>query len=145
MSLKIRLYYAIAALILLGIEVCIALFVHDDFVRPYVGDVLVVILIHCALRVLLPEKPRLLAVYVFLFACLIEVTQYIHLLDMLGVENQLLRIVVGGTFDWGDIVCYGVGCAVVGVVECIRRRVAPRCYPQSPEATAPSTGRSLGD
>ena len=63
--MKIRISYAIAALALFGIEVCIALFARDDFVRPFVGDVLVVILIHCAVRILSPAKPRLLAVYVF--------------------------------------------------------------------------------
>ncbi|MCL2123530.1 MAG: DUF2809 domain-containing protein [Desulfovibrionaceae bacterium] len=120
---KIRIFYAVAALALFGAEVCIALFVHDDFVRPYIGDVLVVILAHCAFRVIFPAKPRLLPVYVFLFACLVELTQYVHLLDLLGLgQVQLLRIVIGGTFDWRDIVCYGVGCAVVGVIECGRRR-----------------------
>jgi len=115
--MKTRFYYAIAALALLGVEVCIALFVHDGFVRPYVGDVLVVMLIHCALRVIFSTKPRLLPVYVFLFGCAIEVTQHIRLLDMLGVDNQLLRIVIGGTFDWRDIACYAIGCITVGLIE----------------------------
>ena len=114
---KTRVCYALAALALLGAEVCIALFVHDNFVRPYLGDVLVVILIHCAIRVVFPEKPRLLPLYVFLFACAIELTQYIHLLDLLGVDNQLLRVAIGGTFDWGDIACYSVGCVLVGLIE----------------------------
>jgi len=115
---KTRMIYAIAAFILLGMEVAIALFVHDDFVRPYVGDVLVVALIHCALRVVFPGRPRLLPVYVFLFACLVEFTQHVHLLDLLGLGHVgWLRIVIGGTSDWGDIACYGVGCAVVGIIE----------------------------
>jgi len=99
-------------------EVAIALFVHDNFVRPYVGDVLVVILIHCALRVVFPGRPRLLPAYAFLFACLVEFTQHIHLLDLLGLAHiTWLRIVIGGTFDWADNACYGVGCAIVGALE----------------------------
>ena len=118
--MKKRLIYTIAALALFGVEVCIALFVHDNFVRPYVGDILVVALIHCALRVVFPGRPRLLPVYVFLFACVIEITQYIHLLDSLGLGHVgWLRIVIGGTFDWADIACYGAGCAVMGGIECI--------------------------
>ncbi len=35
-----RLAYLLAFVLLLVVEVCIALFVHDAFVRPYVGDVL---------------------------------------------------------------------------------------------------------
>ena len=34
-----RIGYAIATVILLLIEVLIALYVHDAFVRPYIGDV----------------------------------------------------------------------------------------------------------
>jgi len=115
---KARMLYAIATFILLGMEVAIALFVHDNFVRPYVGDVLVVVLIHCALRVVFPGRPRLLPVYVFLFACLVEFTQYIQLLELLGLGHiGWLNVIVGGTFDWADIVCYGVGCGVVGAIE----------------------------
>ena len=120
---KTRVFYALAALALLGAEVCIALFVRNGFVRGSLGDVLVVVLIHCALRVIFPGKPRLLPLYVFLFACVIELTQYVHLLDLLGVENQLLRVAIGGTFDWGDIVCYAIGCVLVGAAECIRRTI----------------------
>ena len=40
-----RIGYAIATVILLLIEVLIAIYVHDAFVRPYIGDVLVVIVI----------------------------------------------------------------------------------------------------
>ena len=84
---KTRMIYALAALALFGVEVCIALFVHNSFVRGSLGDVLVVILIHCAARVIFPGKPCLLPLYVFLFACLVEFTQYIRLLDLLGLAH----------------------------------------------------------
>ena len=120
---KLRIFYAIAALALFGLEVCIALFVHDNFVRPYVGDALVVILVHCAVRVVFPEKPRLLPLYVFLFAGLVELTQYVHLLDLLGLAHiRWLYVVAGGTFDWRDVACYAVGCAVVWAGESIIRK-----------------------
>ena len=41
-----RIGYAIATVILLLIEVLIAVYVHDAFVRPYIGDVLVVVVIY---------------------------------------------------------------------------------------------------
>jgi len=136
--MKRRALYAITALILFGIEACIALFVHDNFVRPYIGDVLVVILIHCAVRVVVPPQTgkdnseaaaphrRWLPVYVFAFACLVELTQYVRLLDLLGLGHVgWLRIVIGGTFDWADIACYVIGCAAVGLVEWLCRRHKP--------------------
>ena len=42
--MKKRLWYLGVFGLILAIEVCIALFVHDDFIRPYVGDVLVTVL-----------------------------------------------------------------------------------------------------
>ena len=50
---------------LLATEVLIALFVHDDFVRPYLGDVLVVPMIFFLLRVAFPERIKLLPLYIF--------------------------------------------------------------------------------
>ena len=108
-----RLFYGTAALALFAIEVCIALFA-DGFVRNSLGDVLAVLLLHCALRVLFPGKPRALPRYVFLFACAIEAGQYFCLFDSLP---RVLRIILGGVFDWGDILCYFAGCAVAALLE----------------------------
>jgi hypothetical protein len=115
--MKQRVFYGITALCILAIEVCIALFAHG-FVRNSLGDVLAVILVHCALRVLFLRKPRALPLYVFLFACAVEFTQYIHLLDSLGLGHiAWLRIAAGGTFSWGDILCYLAGCAIAALLE----------------------------
>jgi hypothetical protein len=46
--------YAITALAIFAIEVLIALFVRDAFIRPYLGDVLAVALVHTALRAVTP-------------------------------------------------------------------------------------------
>lgn len=43
-SSNARLLYAGAAIALFCVEVAIALFVNDAFVRPYVGDVLAILL-----------------------------------------------------------------------------------------------------
>jgi len=117
---KVRFVYGVAALVSFAAIVYIALFVRNPFVRGWIGDVLVVIPIHCAIRVFFPHRPRLLALYVFLFACLVEFTQYIQLLHLLGLAHiNWLRIVVGDTFDWLDILCYAIGCALLAMGEII--------------------------
>ena len=63
-----RTAYLLATLLIFLLELFIALFVRDNFIRPYVGDMLVVVLVYTCVRVLFPEKPRLLPLYVFLFA-----------------------------------------------------------------------------
>ena len=70
-------------LALLATEVLIALFVHDDFVRPYLGDVLVVPVIFYLLRAAFPERIKLLPLYIFLFAAAVEVGQYFNIVKLL--------------------------------------------------------------
>ena len=96
---------------LLAVEVCIALFVNDAFIRPYVGDMLVTLLLCCLCRVIVPNKVQLLPLYVFIFAACVEVSQYFDLVALLGLaDNRILSTALGRTFSWIDIVCYGVGC-----------------------------------
>ena len=120
---QLRVKYAIVFVLLLFVEVMIALYVHDTFVRPYVGDMLVVILVYSFTRIFIPERCRLLPLYVFLFAAGVEVLQYFKLIQVLGLENnRFLRVVLGSVFDIKDIVCYGVGSILLEVYERIKSR-----------------------
>lgn len=113
-----RITYAVATVFLFCIELCIALFVHDAFIRPYVGDVLVVMLLYTFVRIFLPEGVRLLPLYIFLFAAGVELLQYLRIVEVLGLSgNRILATVIGSVFDIKDIVCYGVGCAMLGGYE----------------------------
>ena len=116
-----RLPYLIATLVLLATEVCIGLFVHDGFVRPFIGDVLVVILIYTFIRIFIPEKMRLLPLYVFIFSVIVELLQYLKIVEVLGLQdNAFLSTVIGTSFDIRDILCYFVGCALCGIWEYLR-------------------------
>lgn len=117
---KKRFFNFILFMIFLAIEVLIALYVHDDFVRPYLGDVLVVVVLYFFVRIWIPEKYRWLPGAIFVFAAAVEVLQYFRLVEILGVENNVfLRTILGSTFDFKDIVCYGVGCLLLGFCEWI--------------------------
>ena len=99
-------------------KVCIALFVHDDFVRPYIGDALVTVLLCCMCRIAIPKGVSALPLYVFVFAVLVETAQYIDIVKLLGWENHaFLSTIIGRTFSWVDIVCYGTGCLVFWLIE----------------------------
>lgn len=116
--MKKRVLYTVVFLILLVIEVLIALFVHDRFVRPYLGDVIVVVVVYCFVRIWIPERVRLMPLWVFLLAVCVEVLQYFRIVEVLGVENNaFLRTLIGTSFSWEDIVCYAVGCALLAVWE----------------------------
>ena len=115
---KRRVMYALMFITLFCVEVCIALFVHDDFVRPYIGDVLVTVLLYCLCRIAVPKGVPALPAYVFLFAALVEAAQYIDVVKLLGWEdNAILSTLIGRTFSWADILCYGVGCVAFWAAE----------------------------
>lgn len=108
-------------LLIFCIEVLIALYVRDSFVRPYIGDVLVVVLVYSFVRIFLPTGIPRLPFYVFLFACFVEVMQYLQLVETLEITNRAVRIILGSTFDWKDIACYAVGCILIVLFERIFR------------------------
>ena len=115
---KLRSIYVLMFVILLSMEICIALFVRDDFVRPYIGDVLVTVLLCCLCRVVMPKGVPALPIYVFVFAALVEAAQYVDVVKWLGWENNaILSLLIGRTFSWADILCYGVGCIGFWAVE----------------------------
>lgn len=118
-----RLGYLAAFLLFLGIEVLIALYVRDAFIRPYFGDVLAVAVVYCFCRIFV-RKGGLLPLWVFLFAVLVEFTQYFHLVQVLGLGGIApLRILLGGTFDWGDIACYGAGMLLLFAWQAAEKRI----------------------
>lgn len=113
-----RIKYLVATVILLLIEVLIALFVHDNFIRPYVGDMLVVIVVYTFVRIFIVQKCKMLSLYVFIFAALVEFLQYFELVKRLGLsDNRFLRVLIGSVFDIKDIICYGIGCIILSGYE----------------------------
>jgi len=117
-----RTVYLIAFLLLLLSEVLIALFVRDAFLRPYGGDILVTVLLCCFVRIFLPARIRLLPLYVFLFAVCVETAQALDVVALLGLENNaFFRTLIGTSFSWPDILCYGAGCICFAFAEAIPR------------------------
>ena len=119
--MKKRILYLIAFIILVGIEILIGKFAHG-FVRGYVGDVIVVVVIYTFIRIIVPEKFPYLSVAVFLFAVFVEIMQGVNITDKLGITNEDLRIAVGTKFDLMDILCYAIGCGVTWIYEVIIRK-----------------------
>lgn len=119
---NIRILYALAFAVILSIEVLIALFVRDAFIRPYGGDILVTVLICCFVRMFFLRGIRLLPVWVFLFAAAVEIGQYFDFVTRLGLEDSaFFRILMGSTFSWADLFCYAAGCSLFFAVERIAK------------------------
>ena len=116
--LKFQLKYFIITVVLLLTEVCIALFVHDNFFRPYIGDVLVVILIYCFVQSFFKLSYLPVAVAVLVFSYIIELMQYFNITEILGLQHSALaRTIIGTSASWKDIIAYTAGIGIVLLIE----------------------------
>ncbi|GAB3584071.1 ribosomal maturation YjgA family protein [Hymenobacter daeguensis] len=107
--LRVHKGYLLAASGLLLLELLIAAFVHDRFIRPYAGDFLATILLYCLLRSFLHAPAWKVAGAALAISYLIEGLQYVELLDRLGWHSRVARIVLGSHFEWGDVLAYTLG------------------------------------
>lgn len=120
---KFNLTHLIVAVLLFIVEVLIAVYVHDGFVRPYIGDVLVVILLYYLLASFIKADVIKMAIGVLLFSYVVETLQYFNFVGLIGLsDSKLANIIIGNSFAWGDILAYTVGIVVVLVVELGFRR-----------------------
>lgn len=103
---------------LLIVEVLIALFIKNEFIRSSVGDVLVVILIYCFIQAFFAVDKKKTIIGVGIFALLVEISQAFKLVEKLNLqESKFFTTVLGTTFDLNDIWAYLAGCAVVWMLE----------------------------
>ena len=111
------------ALALFAVLVVIALYVHDGFIRPFLGDVLVVVWMFAVVRTWLVIDSGKLVIALVCFAWLVELGQYLQLVETLGLERyRLARIVLGSTFDWMDLLAYTLGGALIVVMSLVATR-----------------------
>ncbi|KSB89914.1 hypothetical protein AS593_03475 [Caulobacter vibrioides] len=118
--MRIRSGHLAVAIALFAVEVVIALFVRDAFVRPYLGDVLATAMAYFGLRGVTPLGRAGAAVAAFGLGAAIEIGQALHVLDLVGLgASRVARVVFGGVFDLKDLACYAVGVALAAL--CDRR------------------------
>ncbi|SHL56596.1 ribosomal maturation YjgA family protein [Chryseobacterium polytrichastri] len=112
MKFKFSLKYLLLTILIFLGEVLIATKLkHIFFVRAYLGDVIVVILLYTFVKSFLIINNQKLILGILAFSCLVEFAQYFKIADQLGFpEGSLMYIVVGNSFSWIDILCYAAGC-----------------------------------
>lgn len=116
--LRLAKGYSASTLAVLAVEVVIALFVRDAFVRPYVGDTLAVALLYCAVLSVL-ELPRAkVALGALAVALLVELAQAFQLVERLGLADVAFARVVLGTYcDLRDVVAYAAALPLLALAE----------------------------
>lgn len=116
MKFKFNSRYFLATIIIFLIEVLIATKLKNlFFVRAYLGDVIVVILIYTFILSFFEIRNKTaLITGVFIFSCLIEFAQYLGITEFLKLKpGSIAHIIVGSSFSWWDILCYFAGCLIL--------------------------------
>lgn len=107
---KINLNYFIISALIFIVEVLIALFVHDRFIRPFFGDFLVAIFLFYFFKTFSKQNDWNLAWLSLGICYFVEILQYINVLRMIGLsQNKLAVIIAGNSFAWEDMLCYTLG------------------------------------
>jgi hypothetical protein len=109
--------YILLTLLLLIIEITIAVFVRDQFIRPFFGDFLAIILVYCGLRIFKQNilKTALMSLFIAYF---IEILQYFKFIEITGlIKYKVLAILIGNSFSWLDILAYSLGFVFILLIE----------------------------
>lgn len=109
--MSIKTQHLLIAVLVFITEILIATtFAHTGFIRPFLGDYLVVILLYHLVKSARDIPPLKMAFSVFVFACLVETAQYFRLADVLGFpRGSVMSIIIGTSFSWADILMYFLG------------------------------------
>ncbi|TDO22433.1 ribosomal maturation YjgA family protein [Pedobacter duraquae] len=116
--LRLSWVYLLLSILLFLLEFVIERYTHDDFIRPYVGDFFVVMLLYTLVRSILNISPLPTALVVLFYSYVLEFTQYLQLSRILGVDQSWIgRLILGNYFAWGDLIAYTAGILVVILLE----------------------------
>ncbi|SDS66500.1 DUF2809 domain-containing protein [Gramella sp. MAR_2010_147] len=116
-----RIYYFLGFLFLLIIEVIIAKYVNDSFIRPYLGDFLVVILIYCFLMLFFRISVFKGLITVWLFSFTVEFLQLLDIVKLMQYQPpKIVLIVLGSSFSVWDLLAYSLGILFTGFAEFCR-------------------------
>jgi len=114
LNLRFNKKYFLLFVLLFLLELYIGFYVHDRIIRPYIGDLLVVILIYAFVMTFVDISYKKVAFFTFLFACAIEFAQYLNIATLLGLENNsFAKVIIGTSFSWIDILAYFGGYLVI--------------------------------
>lgn len=117
---KPRFWYVIATLFFLIIEILIALYVNDSFIRPYLGDLLATLLVYVLIMSISKVTPATGIIIALLTSYFIELLQMLHIVKLLGLmQYKVARIIIGTSFSWMDLLMYTAGALVIALLEII--------------------------
>ena len=96
---------------------------HAGWWRSFFGDVLAVVWLYFVFATVVSARPVVLALAALAVGCGLELAQYLAASMHWHIPNRALRIFLGSTPDWMDVLAYGLGAAAALCIGALR---APR-------------------
>lgn len=125
MSLHFNLKYFIASIVLFLVELSIAILHFNAFIRGFLGDVLVILLLYSFLKIFIKNNVLKTAIFVLAFAYFVEFLQFFRLAELFHIKSKILLIIVGSVFDLWDLVAYTLGFLFILLIEKIVKNEDP--------------------
>ena len=123
----LSLVWAVALFIVLALLATVG--ARWGWLRSFFGDVLAVVWVYFVFKTAIGARVLPLALAALAVGCAVELGQYLASAWHLRIPNRALRIVLGSTADWWDVLAYTIGFASVLALEGLRsavRAVRPR-------------------
>ncbi|CAH0533432.1 hypothetical protein VST7929_01300 [Vibrio stylophorae] len=105
-----RRFHILMLVVICCIELYIGLYVRDQFIRPFIGDLLIVPLMCFFFSSLWPKRWPLIVPLMWAFALSVEFAQYFDLVPRLGLSHiPMVNILIGRVYDPLDLLAYSLG------------------------------------
>ena len=101
---------------------------HFKLIPLFIGDILWATMVYFIVRVIFISRPiKFVAIISLLFSYAIEFFQLYKAPWIDNIRPTLFgRLVLGATFNWGDLLCYTVGVGIGILVDRIHKTVIAR-------------------
>ncbi|KIQ34225.1 hypothetical protein RT97_08590 [Variovorax paradoxus] len=133
----LSLVWAVALFIVLALLATVG--ARWGWLRSFFGDVLAVVWVYFVFKTFIAARVLPLALAALGVGCAVELGQFLASAWHLHIPNRALRIVLGSTADWWDVVAYTIGFAAVLALEALRAKFGIRAARPTPSAPRPST------
>lgn len=87
------------------------------WVRSFLGDTLAVVWVYYCLKTVLRAHVLTLSALAFGMGAFVEIGQYVASHFGWRLPNPVLRIILGSTADWWDVLAYALGWLLVLLIE----------------------------
>lgn len=103
-------YFSLSFLCFIACFLIVKFFDDNQFIRGFLGDIIVISLIFFLIKILHDFNTLQLTIFTLVIAFITEFIQYLKLTTFLGLENNTLaRLILGSVFDPYDLIAYTIG------------------------------------